>query len=301
VQTLKLPQYRFFTDVAFAPDGDTIGVSDLDGRIYLWDLPSTRLKRMLRQPSRDLYGGAELAFSPSGRLLASRGADGKVVFWDIASGEQSGRPVQAPGFAVGGALAGGPTFSPDGRRLAVATQESILVWDVQRRTAVRSLKDVRLKPVATAAAISPDSRLLAVAMGDISLHNLTTGKRLGAPLARRDDYIYSLAFSHDGAVLAAGVAEGGVLLWSVPNRQLLAQLEEGVLATHVAFSPREVKLATIEGKVGEEVATLWDLTSAALHDEACTAANRNLTRSEWNTFIAAFKSFAPSCATRESK
>ena len=57
------------------------------------------------------------AFTPDCRRLAAAGHDGQVLLWDVASGQ---RLMTLPGF-------GGPitsmSFSPDGQRLAIGTQE----------------------------------------------------------------------------------------------------------------------------------------------------------------------------------
>ena len=51
------------------------------------------------------------------------------------------------------------------------------------------------------------------------LWDVTTGRQIGGPLKGNDGVVYSVAFSRDGKILAAGSADGAVRLWDVTTRQ----------------------------------------------------------------------------------
>jgi sugar lactone lactonase YvrE len=55
--------------LAFSPDGKTLAVADADGKIYLWDLATSRQQYIATQVTH--WGG--LAFSPDGKTLAAFG------------------------------------------------------------------------------------------------------------------------------------------------------------------------------------------------------------------------------------
>ncbi|MEV7288894.1 hypothetical protein AB0O01_30845 [Streptomyces sp. NPDC093252] len=72
---------------AFSADGGLLAVSDIQGRLTLWDISNGRRLAVLRiMDSRNLYRRA-LAFSPDGALLAASAADGSVLVWETASPE----------------------------------------------------------------------------------------------------------------------------------------------------------------------------------------------------------------------
>ena len=70
------------SDVAFAPDGNTLASSSLDSTVRVWSVREQRELSVLVG-----HEGAvdAVAFSPDGRTLASAGQDGTVRLWDIES------------------------------------------------------------------------------------------------------------------------------------------------------------------------------------------------------------------------
>jgi Tol biopolymer transport system component len=102
----------FTTDPAWSPDGRTLAyVSDEAGKPDLWlhDLAAGTHRRLTNAP-----GAAVLpAWSPDASQLACLDQDGNVMVADVESGNV--RKVFGPLFAPGR-----PTWSPDGRLLALA-------------------------------------------------------------------------------------------------------------------------------------------------------------------------------------
>lgn len=64
---------------------------------------------------------SRVAFDPSGRHLASTDGDGEIVVWDVAAGAEVARTDRYGADDL--------VFSPDGRRLAVATGEGVSLLD----------------------------------------------------------------------------------------------------------------------------------------------------------------------------
>jgi WD40 repeat protein len=89
--------------------------------------------------ARGLHRGpiGALAFDSSGTLFASAANDGTVVLWDRAAL----RPL-GPGLTGHGSFPNEVRFSPDGRRLASADDDSVIVWNVDPRAWIKIACDI---------------------------------------------------------------------------------------------------------------------------------------------------------------
>lgn len=201
-------------------------------------------------------GTAEVAaWSPNGRYLAVGYSAGSLLIWDAARGRRAAW-VRAAHRRFVNALA----WSPDGRLLVSAAPDGkVMLWQLSATghlTPRRTLRIVPHPPNLPAVAISPTGAQLAIADGlhTISLWSipaLLSGTRrradaLPAPQPRRlrvAGHTTALAWSADGAYLAAGTREGRVLLWptGVGGGRVTRSLGSSVWA--LAWSPAAPLLA----------------------------------------------------------
>ncbi|WP_405568772.1 helix-turn-helix domain-containing protein [Streptomyces phaeochromogenes] len=136
--------------VAFAPDGSTLAVVDIEtggDQVTLLDTTTGRTQRTIK-PSRP--STLSLAFSPNGHTLATASSSGVVNTWDRRTGRLQ------DSFSASGEVAS-LAFSPDGRTLAAGSVRGVQLWDLATSQTRITLPTGKLAPVA----FSPDGRTLA--------------------------------------------------------------------------------------------------------------------------------------------
>jgi WD40 repeat protein len=118
---------RWRTSVVFAPKGTRLASADSGGTLKLWDAGTGKLERTIAAPS----GGwlSQAVFSPDGKAVATVGMEdeggkpvSRVKLWDADTGE----PRRVPADLAGSRLA----FAPDGNRLAIASADTVRIWDL---------------------------------------------------------------------------------------------------------------------------------------------------------------------------
>jgi WD40 repeat protein len=126
-------------------------------------------------------------------------------------------------------------FSPDGRLLVSEAGDGTMVWDVASGT------PAKLSPAQVTAVRSDttmDGRLKANISGkQIAIVDVPSARLLHT-LSGHNRYVYSVAFSPDGRLLASGSDDNKVKIWEVASGRLLHTLSgHGDRVRSVAFSP----------------------------------------------------------------
>ena len=157
--------------------------------------------------------------------------------------------------ALPGQQAGGPAlaeWAPDGKIL-IAGSGLLARFDLD------SSEETLLDRGVDAFAFSPDGARLAVGgVGRLEFRSYPDFAGLGAPPLPGPTVVTALAWSSDGATLAAGTAAGHVLLWDLEDNELWADLNvtPASVVARLRFSAdgRRLLSAFADGR-----AILWDL------------------------------------------
>ena len=143
--------------LAFSPDGRWLASGSTDGIGRLWDLKATNPAESPKTLD-GLKSISGFEFSADGRWLVSRP---EVQLWDIQTANPGISTMKPSQFIYNRAI---PAFSPDGRWLALAENEGIVLIDLQKsgdaRPSVELSKDEKSR---IALQFTPDSRTLIVA------------------------------------------------------------------------------------------------------------------------------------------
>lgn len=252
---------EFVREARFTPAGDSLIVNSDDFNV--WKLPADRITsfpdgiqgEILLTTQSLTY---ETAVSPDSQWVA-------VVELDTEDTQKNrGTLVSIDGKKVLPLIHGGEVtdvdFTPDSKSVATAGADGkIVFWDVQSGEKQFELEN--LEAIASMT-VSPKGNLVAVGMFDkVRVWDYST-KTVVEDSLEQPGEIASVAFSHDGGMLATGSADGSVMLWKI-DEKALTQVGKtihinGSRRMMLEFSPDNKWLAG--GSFG--FAYLWDTATA---------------------------------------
>jgi WD40 repeat protein len=196
------------TSLSFGPRGLlAVGFADATARVY--DADAGKELRRWRIPGEAVRS---IAFAPDGSEVAAGSWVTAVTRWDPRTGKPLGRP---PGHV-------GPvtnlSFRADGHLISVGKDQTVIDWDVLRRTGRAAVVQTgeEFNPTRV---LSPDGRRVVVLPGTESscvVFDTASGKegcRLRLPPASEHNIVYAAAFSPDGARVAGHAYQGRVHVW----------------------------------------------------------------------------------------
>jgi WD40 repeat protein len=235
-----------------------------EGIVRLFDLATLEEIERLPALGEDIR---HVVYSPDGTLLVGGDRRGKIRIWSCVE-RRLLKELDASEVSISRL-----TFRADGRWLFSidGKGQAIWWWDTVTWQPAREFVQDRTVRRLWAAAVSPDSRLLAV--GDTGIVRWFDA-RTGELLTTRSDVhrhpVRGIAFSGDGTRAVSVSEDGTIAIWEPASRQLIDTFKGHMMAAiSAAFSPDGRRFATGGGT--HDAVKLWDVQS---HREVITFAGK---------------------------
>jgi WD40 repeat protein len=272
----------------FSPDGSTLAVGLLDGKVVLWDLTTNPpiIKEILQEQDQQMDSNYNvpfvvnnLSFSSDGQMLVSRTPNGNVLLWDLTP-----KPIFLTAVILTKTIkshlgnVNSVAFHPTNNRILVSGGDDNVVrlWDLSHDTPATITTLKGYTEDVNCIAFHPDGILLASGEADntVTLWDMTHNPpkihlKLHSKLTDHIDNINSVVFSPDGKTLVSSYCgersygdcvQGVINIWNMQSnphtiRATLSDSKGDIFS--LAFSPDGKILAS--GGDGNSI-WLWDMT-----------------------------------------
>src|ERR687886_290494 len=229
--------------ISFSPDGQTLASGSQDQTVRLWNVWEGTCETVFQDDSGGVWA---IAFSPDGQRLASGGNDGSIRVWDV------GEKICLSVLKGHTDWVWSVSFSPDGQTLASGSNDgSIRLWNTKDGTCLSILPSIQ--------GDGEGRYILASSSFDASIrlwdiHQGTCFKVLYG----HTDWVWSVAFSPDGNILASCSNDLSIRLWNQDGSCLKVLQGNTSGVRSLAFSPDGRWL--ISGGDDQGI-RLWDVQS----------------------------------------
>ncbi|KAI0042230.1 WD40 repeat-like protein [Auriscalpium vulgare] len=226
----------------FSPDGKRVVSGSGDKTIRTWDAQTGETVGL---PFTGHTGFViTVAFSPDGTRIVSGSGDRTLRNWDAHTGEAVAGPFTGHSYGIMSAV-----FSPDGTHIVSGSGDrTVRIWDAQTGETVVGPYIV---------AVSHDGTRAGSADGVVGIWNSQTGETVAGPFTGHTGWVYSAAFSPDGARVVSGAGDDTIRLWDAQTGEMVVAPFTGHthMVMSVAFSPDGTRI--VSGSVDKTI-RIWD-------------------------------------------
>ena len=255
---IALKHHTSVMSLVYSHDGAWLAWADWDGTVAIFDPRTQGNRATFAFPIRG-QGPLGLAFFPNDSILTASYADDRVIFWDVNTRLER---VAYPDEGITGSRF---AISADGRFLACSTGSRGECIQLHEAATGRSLGTLG-KHLATVRSIAFATCGSILASGDtggaVKLWDVSTSSEIAtlpAPAGPRYA-VNSLAFTPDGATLAAANVDRRLMLCDVSQRRYVSSLgDDDHYFFTVAFSPDGRSLVS----AGANGIECWDVATRA--------------------------------------
>lgn len=212
IAKLKTPDHRINT-VAYSPDGKLVaagyGFFD-DGGVMIWNTANLSVVATLAKGVVGKAGIERIQFDKTGKLFAALSDKGDLLIWKIGDWKNFETAFSERGDAVD------MEISPDGSMIAVAFEESAIVYDVTSKkiTTISSEKKFGESPYGIA--FTPDSKSVVITCST-SIAIWSVGSKSVTKEWNPKSFGFFGKLSDDGRILVSGggavYGEKSVAIW----------------------------------------------------------------------------------------
>jgi WD40 repeat protein len=246
--------------LAFAPDGATLGGTNSDKTVRLWNLARPLDGKLIAHETATLTSQASvapaLAFSADSKTLITGAGDGNVKLWDVASKQVR---LECKGHLQG---VNSVVVTPDSKTLLTGSMDGLIkVWDINRLGGPITVPDHK---TVKALAFSADGQTLTSLdqAGVLRVADVASGKATTVfNLKTKPAHVSAGAVSPDGQpVVAQNILNGLVKLYDTRTgleRYTIGEKEGFIDA--LAFTPdgKTLAMGTFQSENSGAV-KLWD-------------------------------------------
>ncbi|KAJ8457111.1 hypothetical protein ONZ51_g11723 [Trametes cubensis] len=251
--------------LAFSPDGKCVSCAKRDGTIQLLNAHTGAELQLFKNHANNQIRG--LSFSPTSKELLSGSNDGAVNLWDVATGANLGT------WKAHSDWVRSVVWSPDGTLAASASQDRVVrVW---RMTSPEKMVMLRHGGWVRDVAFAQDGDLLSGSddktckVWDTRSMKWDTEADMIEPLQtlEHDSLVMAVAVSSDSRLVACGINNGEIVLWTKSDGQPVRSLQGQSQVTSLAFYPSGLLAAAYSSSP----ITLWDVSTGAPVNTASNA------------------------------